>query len=60
MKLIPASRARAMIRAEWASSVGPPNIIVPRQSGETLRPLRPSLRYSIDRFSQKMWLVGRS
>ena len=32
-----------------ASSVFPqrPSIIVPRQSGETLRPERPRLRYSI-------------
>ena len=47
MKLMPASRALAMIRAEVASSVGPPNIMVPRQIGETFRPLRPSLRYCI-------------
>jgi hypothetical protein len=42
MKLTPASRAFATIRAEVASSVGPPNIMVPRQIGETFRPLRPS------------------
>src|SRR5882724_1748183 len=47
MKLTPASRAFAMIRAEVASSVGPPNIMVPRQIGEIFRPLRPSGRYSI-------------
>src|SRR4029453_15394491 len=47
MKLIPTSRARAMVRAESRSSVGPPNIMVPRQRGETLTPLRPSLRYSM-------------
>src|ERR1700742_3300902 len=47
MKLIPASRAFAMMRAEVASSVGPPNIMVPRQIGETFRPLRPSWRYCI-------------
>src|SRR5262249_2085916 len=47
MKLIPASRALAMIREEVASSVGPPNIMVPRQIGEIFRPLRPSLRYCI-------------
>src|SRR3954470_8731417 len=45
MKLMPASRAFATIRAEAASSVGPPNIMVPRQIGETFRPLRPSGRY---------------
>src|SRR5262249_10461068 len=45
MKLMPASRAFATIRAEVASSVGPPNIMVPRQIGETFRPLRPSWRY---------------
>ncbi len=44
MKLMPASRALAMIRADVASSVGPPNIMVPRQIGETFRPLRPSWR----------------
>src|SRR5688572_8309648 len=37
-----------MMPREDSSSVGPPNIMVPRQSGETLRPLRPSERYSID------------
>ena len=42
MKLIPASRAFATIRVEAASSVGPPNIMVPRQIGEIFRPLRPS------------------
>src|SRR5205085_863181 len=47
MKLMPASRAFAMIREEVASSVGPPNIMVPRQIGEIFRPLRPSWRYFI-------------
>src|SRR5436853_4715173 len=47
MKLMPASRAFAMIREEVASSVGPPNIMVPRQIGEIFRPLRPSWRYCI-------------
>src|SRR5579863_645483 len=47
MKLTPCSRAPAMMRAEVGSSVGPPNIMAPRQSFETLRPLRPSARYSI-------------
>src|SRR5450432_404814 len=47
MKLIPASRALATIRVEVASSVGPPNIMVPRQIGEIFRPLRPSGRYCI-------------
>src|SRR5579864_6398943 len=45
MKLMPASRAFATIRDDVASSVGPPNIMVPRQMGETFRPLRPSWRY---------------
>src|SRR5216684_9342849 len=45
MKLTPASRAFATIRVEVASSVGPPNIMVPRQIGEIFRPLRPRLRY---------------
>src|SRR5450631_4651984 len=45
MKLMPASRALATIRDEVASSVGPPNIMVPRQIGEIFRPLRPSWRY---------------
>jgi hypothetical protein len=44
MKLIPASRAFATIRDEVASSVGPPNIMVPKQIGEIFRPLRPSWR----------------
>src|ERR1700704_4898134 len=47
MKLMPASRAFATIRDDVASSVGPPNIIVPRQIGEIFRPLRPRLRYCI-------------
>ena len=47
MKLTPWSRARATIRAAVASSVAPPNIMVPRQSGETFSPLRPKDRYSI-------------
>src|ERR1700744_3649845 len=47
MKLMPASRALATMRVEVASSAGPPNIMVPRQIGETFRPLRPSLRYFI-------------
>src|SRR6266404_77810 len=45
MKLTPASRAFATIRVEVASSVGPPNIMAPRQIGEIFRPLRPRLRY---------------
>ena len=47
MKLMPASRAFATIRDDVASSVGPPNIMVPRQIGEIFRPLRPRLRYCI-------------
>src|SRR5882762_7235283 len=47
MKLTPASRAFATIRDDVASSVGPPNIMVPRQIGEIFRPLRPTLRYCI-------------
>src|SRR5664279_196305 len=49
MKLMPAPRAFAMIRVEVASSVGPPNIMVPRQIGEIFRPLRPRGRYCIAR-----------
>src|SRR5260370_21708613 len=45
MKLMPPSRAFATIRVDVASSVGPPNIMVPRQIGEIFRPLRPRLRY---------------
>src|SRR4029078_7424971 len=49
MKLIPASRARWMMRIESSWSVLPqaPNIIVPRQSFETWTPVRPSGRYSM-------------
>jgi hypothetical protein len=39
-----------------ASSVGPPNIMVPRQIGETFRPLRPSWRYCMGCFLEA--LVG--
>src|SRR3979490_3268234 len=52
MKLTPASRAFATIRVEVASSVGPPNIMVPRQIGEIFRPLRPRGRYCIGSFLQ--------
>ena len=44
MKLTPASRARSSMRAASASSVRAANIMVPRQSGETLRPLLPKFR----------------
>src|SRR5258707_281154 len=44
MKLTPWSLALAAMRVAVASSVGPPNIIVPRQSGETFTPLFPRLR----------------
>jgi chromate transporter len=37
------------MRAAVVSSVAPPNIIVPRHSGETFTPLRPKERYSIPR-----------
>jgi hypothetical protein len=47
MKFTPASRAWAMMRCASFSSVWSPNIMVPRQIGETVRPLRPSLRMSI-------------
>src|SRR4029078_847797 len=48
-KLIPASRARWMIRIESSWSVLPhaPNIIAPRQRGLTSTPVRPSVRSSI-------------
>jgi len=44
MKLTPKARALAMMRSLVGASVRPPNIIVPRQIGDTLRPLRPSRR----------------
>src|SRR5690348_11506442 len=50
MKLRPDSRARSMMVRESASSVRPPNIIVPRHKGETFRPDRPRLTYSIGPF----------
>ena len=48
MKLMPASSARWMIAIDSSWSVLPqaPNIIVPRQSGLTWTPVRPSERYS--------------
>src|SRR5215217_6184452 len=51
MKLMPASRALATMRDDVASSVGPPNIMVPKQIGEIFRPLRPSWRYCMERSS---------
>src|SRR3954471_2567246 len=49
MKLMPASRARWMIRIESLWSVLPhaPNIIAPRHSGLTWTPVRPSERISM-------------
>src|SRR3954454_21039536 len=47
MKFTPWSLARSTIRCAVASSVAPPNIIVPRHNGETFSPLRPNPRYSI-------------
>ena len=47
MKFTPCSRARSTIRAAAAGSAAPPNIIVPRHSGETFNPLRPNSRYCI-------------
>src|SRR3954454_7047660 len=49
MKLMPASSAAWMMRMDSAWSVLPqaPNIIVPRQSGETWTPVRPSGRCSM-------------
>src|SRR5438105_2651079 len=49
MKLIPASSAESTMRAATSSVVRSPNIIVPRQSVDTLSPLEPSLLYSIPR-----------
>src|SRR5471032_2357051 len=46
MKLMPAARAESTMRPASTASVRSPNIIVPRQIGETLMPLLPSLRYS--------------
>src|ERR671919_3016837 len=49
MKLIPASRARWMMRTDssWSRSPQAPNIIAPRQSGLTFAPVRPSVRCSM-------------
>ena len=47
MKLMPASRAEATIRPASCKSVRWPNIMVPRQIGETFNPLAPSARYSM-------------
>src|SRR5262245_7441504 len=47
MKLTPPSRACAMMRLASGASVGPPNIMVPRQISDTFIPLAPSTRYLI-------------
>jgi hypothetical protein len=47
MKFTPWSWARATMRAAVGSSAGPPNIILPRHSGETFSPLVPKERYSM-------------
>src|SRR5262245_66405692 len=44
-KLIPWSSALCMMRVDAAASVCPPNIIVPRHTGETFTPAKPRLRY---------------
>src|SRR3954451_16267521 len=51
MKLIPASRARWMIRtlSSWSVLPQAPNIIAPRHSGLTCTPVRASRRCSIAR-----------
>ena len=50
MKLMPASSARWMMRDRLVVVGLPqaPNIIAPRQSGLTCRPVEPSVRISID------------
>src|SRR5215210_1421071 len=49
MKLMPASSAAWMMRmlSSWSGLPHAPNIIAPRQSGETLTPVRPSERCSM-------------
>jgi hypothetical protein len=47
MKLTPASNAASTICCDVAASVRSPNIIVPRQMGETSNPLLPNRLYSI-------------
>src|SRR2546430_12887667 len=48
MKLTPAAKAEAMIFCAVAGSVRSPNIMVPRQSVETSRPLEPRRRYAME------------
>ncbi len=50
MKLTPASRAATTMRAASASSVRSPNIMVPRQIGETRIPEAPSFLYTAWQF----------
>src|SRR5690348_11549793 len=45
MKLRPLSIALSMIDTPSSCRVRPPNIIAPRQSSETLTPVRPRVRY---------------
>src|SRR5688572_11188630 len=45
MKLMPASIALSMIATPSSCGVRPPNIIAPRQSSDTLTPVRPRGRY---------------
>src|SRR5689334_8149238 len=51
MKLMPASMASWMMATEssWSGFPQAPNIMAPRQSGLTLRPVRPSVRYFMGR-----------
>ena len=46
-KLMPASRQRANISAEVASSASAPNDIVPKHNGDTDTPVPPTVTYSI-------------
>src|SRR5215813_2762807 len=48
MKFTPASAAAATMRVASVTSVRAPNIIVPKHSADTVKPLSPSLRYSME------------
>ena len=47
MKLTPPSKAAAITRSDSASSICPPKLSPPMQYSETLRPVLPSLTYSM-------------
>src|SRR5262245_52155047 len=58
MKLTPCSAAWSTMRRASASPVGPPNIMVPRQSSDTRIPLEPSTRWRMSATGSLLFAPG--